>query len=155
MLLMSSKSCFILKEDLKIFALCKTWLSSSIPSDLFYISAFQHFSISAFYISAFSIAKICFRIYLRTCLHGGGGPQTGRVTCGGMGHPTYHVNVIKLKWEIIWTGWLPHLPGVSHLHVNRHLGWLKILTANPLRFNLLRIIKYKVDRTTLRKLAVW
>ena len=20
------------------------------------------------------------------------------------GHPTYHVNVIKLKWEIIWTG---------------------------------------------------
>ena len=34
---MSSKSCFILKEDLKIFALCKTWLSSSIPSDLFYI----------------------------------------------------------------------------------------------------------------------
>ena len=41
------------------------------------------------------------------------------------GHPTYHVNVIKLKWEIIWTGWLPHLsglprlPGVPHLHVNR------------------------------------
>ena len=40
------------------------------------------------------------------------------------GHPTYHVNVIKLKWEIIWTGGLPHLsglphlPGVSHLYVN-------------------------------------
>ena len=35
------------------------------------------------------------------------------------GHPTYHVNVIKLKWEIIWTGglphlsWLPHLPGMG------------------------------------------
>ena len=29
------------------------------------------------------------------------------------GHPTYHVNVIKLKWENIWTGRLPHLPGVS------------------------------------------
>ena len=43
------------------------------------------------------------------------------------GHPTYHVNVIKLKWEIIWTGslphlsGLPHLPGVLHLHVNRRL----------------------------------
>ena len=43
------------------------------------------------------------------------------------GHPTYHVNVIKLKWEIIWTNGLPHLrglphlPGVPHLHVNRPL----------------------------------
>ena len=43
------------------------------------------------------------------------------------GHPTYHVNVIKLKKEIIWTGGLPHLsglphlPGVPHLHVNRPL----------------------------------
>ena len=43
------------------------------------------------------------------------------------GHPTYHVKVIKLKWEIIWTGGLlhlsglPHLPGVPHLHVNRPL----------------------------------
>ena len=41
------------------------------------------------------------------------------------GHPTYHVNMIKLKWGIIWTGGLPHLnglphvPGVPHLHVNR------------------------------------
>ena len=41
------------------------------------------------------------------------------------GHPTYHVNAIKLKCDIIWTGWLPHLselprpPGVPHLHVNR------------------------------------
>ena len=43
------------------------------------------------------------------------------------GYPTYHVNVIKLKWEIICTDGLPnlsrlpHLPGVSHLHVNRPL----------------------------------
>ena len=29
------------------------------------------------------------------------------------------VNVIKLKWEIIWTGGLPHLPGVPHLQVNK------------------------------------
>ena len=45
-----------------------------------------------------------------------------------MVHPTYLVNVIKLKWEIIWTGGLlhqsglPHLPGVPHLHVKKALG---------------------------------
>ena len=45
-----------------------------------------------------------------------------RVTLPGRpGHPTYHVNVIKIKWEIIWTGGLPHLPGVPHLHLNRPL----------------------------------
>ena len=37
------------------------------------------------------------------------------------GHLTYHVNVIKLNWEIIWKGGLPHLPGVPHLHVNSPL----------------------------------
>ena len=46
--------------------------------------------------------------------------QTGLPALAG--HPTYHVNVIKLKCEIIWTGGLPHLPGVPHLHVNRPLG---------------------------------
>ena len=39
--------------------------------------------------------------------------QTGIPTLEG--HPTYHVNVIKLKWEIIWTGGLPHLSGLPHL----------------------------------------
>ena len=33
---------------------------------------------------------------LRACLHGGGGPQTGEAERVA-GHPTYHVNVIKLK----------------------------------------------------------
>ena len=43
------------------------------------------------------------------------------------GHTTYLVNAIKLKWEIIWPGGLPHLsglphlPGVPHIHVNRPL----------------------------------
>ena len=32
---------------------------------------------------------------------------------------TNHVKVIKLKIKIIWTGGLPHLPGVPHLIVNR------------------------------------
>ena len=45
------------------------------------------------------------------------------------GHPTYHVNVIKLKSGIMWTGGLPHLsrlprlPGVPHFHVNRPKGY--------------------------------
>ena len=39
--------------------------------------------------------------------------QTGLAAL--VGHPTYHVNVIKLKWEIIWTGELPHLSGLPHL----------------------------------------
>ena len=49
------------------------------------------------------------------------------------GHPTYPVNVIKLKWEIIRTGglphlsWLPHLPGVPHVHVNRPLFITSVL----------------------------
>jgi len=44
-----------------------------------------------------------------------------------VGHPTYHVNVIKIKWEIIWTSGLPHLSGLLHgtgvpyLYVNRSL----------------------------------
>ena len=31
-----------------------------------------------------------------------------------VGQPTCHV--IKLKWEIIWTGGLPYLSGLPHLH---------------------------------------
>ena len=46
---------------------------------------------------------------------------------GNMWRVTPPYKVIKLKWEIIWTGGLPHLsglprlPGVPHLHVNRPL----------------------------------
>ena len=38
---------------------------------------------------------------------------------------TYHVNMVKLKLDIVWTGGLPNLsglphpPGALHLHVNR------------------------------------
>ena len=59
--------------------------------------------------------------------------QTGLPALAG--HPTYHVNVIKLNWEIVWTGGLPHisalpnLPGVPHLHVNR--PWVRLPTAVP------------------------
>ena len=47
-----------------------------------------------------------------------------RVTRSGRpGYPPWRVTPpIKLKCEIIWTGGLPHLPGVPHLRVNRPLG---------------------------------
>ena len=65
------------------------------------------------------------RLYgkISPCWEGNPVWQTGLPALAG--HPTYHVNVIKLKWEIIWTGGLPHLsefphlPGVPHPHVNR------------------------------------
>ena len=38
------------------------------------------------------------------------------------GHPNYHVNEVKLKGEIIWTGGLPHLPGVPPPPCNQALG---------------------------------
>ena len=88
-------------------------------------------------------------IKLKACLHEGGGPQVGEVTCGGSPHLACKRDQIKmrhymdrrvtppkritsptrgptppckqaLKWEITWTGELPHLPGVPHLHVNRY-----------------------------------
>ena len=40
-------------------------------------------------------------LQLGACLHEGGGPQVGEVTCGGL--------------EIIWTGGLPQLSGLPHL----------------------------------------
>ena len=58
------------------------------------------------------------------------------------GHPTYHVNVIKLKREIVWTGGLPHLvglphlPGVPHLHVNRPYVHEILLHENKNHFHI-------------------
>ena len=48
---------------------------------------------------------------------------------GQAGHPPITVNVIKLIWQIIWTGGLHHLSelppltGVPHIHVNRPLDY--------------------------------
>ena len=66
--------------------------------------------------------------------HGENSPQLSRlpgpadrVTRLGGDYPTSHVNEIKKKKEIVWRDWLPHqgrvphLPGVSNLHVNRPL----------------------------------
>ena len=88
-----------------------------------------------------SVAATAWVIWLCTCTRSwyvcfsdwywGDNPvwQTGLPT--SVGHQTYHVNVNKLKWEITWTGGLPHLSGlphlpeVPHLHVNR--PWIYIL----------------------------
>ena len=45
------------------------------------------------------------------------------------GHPTYQVNVIKLKRESLWTGGLPHLPGLPHPYVNRALNHTTVANA--------------------------
>ena len=67
-------------------------------------------------------------VYMANCHPGWQGypiQQTGQPVWAG--HPTYHVNVIKIKYEITWTGGLPHLCrlphllGVPHLHVKRPL----------------------------------
>ena len=119
------------------------------------------------------ISSLLMVTVIRACLHEGGVPQVGEVTCGGLlhlsckcdhtkglftwsggprsivglvsfvftlwGHKTKETYPTRpgsptpckqaLKWEIIWTGQLPHLSGsphlsgVPHLHVNRPLEW--------------------------------
>ena len=67
-------------------------------------------------------------VYIANCHPGWQGYptwQTGQPALAS--YLTYQVNVIKIKWEIIWKdglphlGGLPHLPGVPHLHANRPL----------------------------------
>ena len=64
-------------------------------------------------------------VYMANCHPGWQGYPTWQTRQPALaGHPTYHVNVIKIKWEIIWKGGLPHLGGsphllgVPHFHVN-------------------------------------
>ena len=62
-------------------------------------------------------------VVFRTCLHGGGGPQIGEVTCGGSPHLSCKRDQIKMRDYVDRTvahqSGLPHLLGVPHLHVNR------------------------------------
>ena len=37
------------------------------------------------------------RVYFRACLHGGGGPQIGEVTCGGSPHLSCKRDHIKMR----------------------------------------------------------
>ena len=64
----------------------------------------------------------CFRV----CLHGGGRPQIGEVTCGGSPHLSCKRDQIKMRDYV--DRWVTHqsrlsqLRGVPHLHVNRPLA---------------------------------
>ena len=62
-------------------------------------------------------------IPLRACLHGGGGPQIGEVTCGGSPHLSCKRDQLEMRdyvdrWLSHQSGF-PHLTGVPHLHVSR------------------------------------
>ena len=60
---------------------------------------------------------------IRACLHGGGGPQIGEVTCGGSSHPSCKRDQIKMRdymdRRLPHLSGLSHLPEVPHLRVNR------------------------------------
>ena len=78
-------------------------------------------------------------VYMANCHPGWQGyPPWGTGQPAKAGQPTNHVNVIKIKQEIMWTcrllhlHGLPHLPGVSHLDMK--------VFGNIARFNLLRTI---------------
>ena len=69
--------------------------------------------------------KIQKNVLFRACLHGGGGPQIGEVTCGGSPQLSCKRDHIKMRHyvdrRVTHQSGLPHLPGVSHLYVNRPL----------------------------------
>ena len=69
--------------------------------------------------------KIQKNVLFRACLHGGGGPQIGEVTCGGSPQLSCKRDQIKMRHcvdrRVTHQSGLPHLPGVPHLHVNKPL----------------------------------
>ena len=72
------------------------------------------------------IYKRCYQLF-RACLHGGGEPQLGEVTCGGSPHLSCKRDQIKMRdymgrWVTHQSG-LPYVPGVPYLHVNRPLDF--------------------------------
>ena len=68
---------------------------------------------------------VCFegmsQLTLRACLHEGGEPQVGEVTCGGLPHLACKCDQIKMRDYMDWRVTPPKrdLSGVPHLHVNR------------------------------------
>ena len=44
-----------------------------------------------------NMGSICLKYCLRACLHGGGGPEIGEVTCGGSPHLSYKREQIKMR----------------------------------------------------------
>ena len=63
----------------------------------------------------------------RACLHGGGGPQVGEVTClGGVTRLSIKSLILQFDHVHMTSGvshrMLPHLAGIPHLHVNSPSG---------------------------------
>ena len=62
---------------------------------------------------------------LRACLHEGGGPQVGEVTCGGLPHLTCKRDHIKMRdymdRRVTPPKRVTSPSGVPYLHVNRPL----------------------------------
>ena len=75
---------------------------------------------------------------LRACLHEDGGPQVGEVTCGGLPHLTCKRDYIKMRDYSIWTGGLPHLPGVPQLLFKQALTSRKYPSCGRSRGNVCR-----------------
>ena len=76
----------------------------------------------------------CYRAQLtdwRASLHGG---KVARLSMYNLlySHPTYQVNVITLKWQIIWTGGLPHLKAGNLIYV-----WSLTACSQALRITLI------------------
>ena len=73
----------------------------------------------------------------RACLHEGGGPQVGEVTCGGLPHLTCKRDHIKMRDDMdrrmTPPTWDPHL------HVNRSLGTSTILSFGLLLYVLCKM----------------
>ena len=67
---------------------------------------------------------------LRTCLHGGGGPQTGEVTCGGSPHLSCKRDQIKMRdymdWRVTPPTCGPPPPRKQALRRSLVLRWISI-----------------------------
>ena len=91
-------------------------------------------------------------VVFRACLHGGGGPQIGEVTCGGSPHLSRKRDQIKMRdyvdRRVTQQSELPHLPGVPHLHVSRPLDFSFFV------LNILALIRSLFQRSNVDKQQV-
>ena len=71
------------------------------------------------------ILSRCLPLHVRACLHEGGGPQIGEVTCSGSPHLSRKRDQIKMRdymdRRVTPPKWVTSPTWVPHLHVNRPL----------------------------------
>ena len=100
----------------------------------------------------------------RACLHEGGGPRIGEVTCGGSPHLSCKCHQLKMRdYMDRRVTWVTSTTWVLHLHVNRSLNCfhfhfnavgLKVLnlyTAFHQERIILILLIHKVSRQYLRE----